>query len=135
VCRSFGIATTIVLPFSPEEFLATSVEGLGSGDWPRRFRELWERTAPKARINLGLPQSPDAYAACNDRLLKLAQDYGDVQMIALWDGGQCDGAGGTGDFVGRARALSGRQPDIIPPKALAAKLARRRHRDGTASRA
>jgi hypothetical protein len=115
VCRSFGIATVIVLPFSPEEFLATSVEGLDSGNWPGRFRRLWERTAADARIILGVPKSAAAYAACNDRLLQLAQTQGDVQMIALWDGAQGDGAGGTGDFVGRASGKSGREPEIIRP--------------------
>jgi hypothetical protein len=122
VCRSFGIATVIVLPFPPEEFLATSVEGLDSGDWPRRFHRIWERTPAGARIVLGLPNSSAAYAACNDRLLALAQAYGEVRMIALWDGVQGDGAGGTGDFAGRAKALSGREPDIIHPKVLFRRL-------------
>jgi hypothetical protein len=124
VCRSFGIATVIVLPFSPEEFLATSVEGLGSGGWPGRFRRLWGRTAADARVILGLPKSAAAFSACNDRLLELAQAHGDVQMIALWDGVQRNRAGGTGDFAGRAKELSGRVPDIIHPKALVRRLAR-----------
>ncbi len=131
VCRSFGIATVIVLPFSPEEFLATCVEGLDSGDWPGRFRRLWERTAPEARFSLGLPKSAAAYAACNDRLLRLAQAGGDVQMIALWDGAngaKGDDAGDTGDFVGRVKELSGHEPDVIAPGTLAGRLARSRER-------
>jgi hypothetical protein len=118
-CRSIGIGTVIVLPFSPGKFLATSVEGLDSGDWPGRFRRLWEATAAGARTSLGRPTSDAAaYSACNSQLLQLAQAYGDVQMIALWDGGQGDGIGGTGDFVACVKALSGREPDIIDPKAL-----------------
>jgi hypothetical protein len=128
VCRCFGIATVIVLPFSPEDFLATSVEGLDGGDWPGRFRRLWERTAADARIVLGLPKSAAAYSACNDRLLQLAQAHGDVQMIALWDGVQGDGAGGTGEFAGRAKEMSGREPEIVHPKALVQRLARPRRR-------
>jgi hypothetical protein len=118
VCRSLGIDTVIVLPFSPGEFLVTSVEGLDSGDWKGRFRRLWETTAPDARFDLGLPKSSDAYSACNSMLLQLSQAYGDVQMIALWDGSGGEGIGGTGHFVERAKELSGREPDIIEPKAL-----------------
>jgi hypothetical protein len=124
VCRSFGIATVIVLPSSPEEFLATSVEGLDSGGWPGRFRRLWGQTAADARITLGLPKSAAAFSACNDRLLELAQAHGDVQMIALWDGVRRNSAGGTGDFAERAKEPSGREPDIIHPKALIRRLAR-----------
>jgi len=118
ICRSFGIATVIVLPFSPDEFLATSVKGLDSGNWPHRFRKLWETTAPDARLNLGLPISDAAYSACNEQLLKLSQAYGDVQMIALWDGSGGDDIGGTGHFVKSASEASGREPDIIYPKQL-----------------
>jgi len=118
VCRSLGIDTVIVLPFSPEEFLATSVEGLDSGDWPGRFRKLWERTAPDARLNLGLQKSDAAYSACNKELLKLSQAYGDVQMIALWDGSGGDDIGGTGHFIKCVKEVSGLEPDIIDPKKL-----------------
>jgi hypothetical protein len=117
-CRSLGIDTVIVLPFSPEEFLATSVEGLDSGDWPNRFRKLWERTAPDARFNLGLQKSDAAYSACNKKLLKLSQAYGDVQTIALWDGTGGDDIGGTGHFVKCVKAVSRLEPDIIDPKTL-----------------
>jgi hypothetical protein len=117
-CRSFGIDTVIVLPFSPDEFLVTSVEGLDSGDWPSRFRKLWEATAPDARFNLGLQKSDAAYSACNTELLKLSQAYGDVQMIALWDGSGGEDIGGTGHFVKCVKVASGHEPDIIDPKKL-----------------
>jgi hypothetical protein len=125
VCRSIGIDTVIVLPFPPEVFLKTSVEGLDSGDWPDRFRSLWEATASDARFNLGLAKSTEAYAACNNMLLQLSQAHGDVQMIALWDRRPDDGAGGTGHFVERAEKLSRRQPDIIDTKALLEREPRR----------
>ena len=118
VCRSFGIDTVIVLPFSPEEFLVTSVGGLDRGDWPGRFRRLWDATASDARITLGLPKSNTAYSACNEFLLQKSQAYGQVQLIALWDGSGRDRTGGTGHFVERVKELSGRDPDIIDPKAL-----------------
>jgi hypothetical protein len=128
VCRSFGISTVIVLPFSPEEFLMTSVKGLRSGAWPRRFREIWERTASTARFSLGLSNSSAAYSACNNRLAQLAQSHGDVQLIALWDGDRGDGVGGTGHFVEWVKDISRRQPDIIDPGALLEKQARRAER-------
>jgi hypothetical protein len=118
ICRSIGIDTVIVLPFSPKEFLAASVDGLDSGDWPRHFHRLWEATAPDARFDLGLPKSDAAYSACNKELLKLSQAHGDVQMIALWDGSGGDDIGGTGHFVRYVKEVSGRQPGIINPKKL-----------------
>ena len=69
VCRSQGIDTVIVLPFSAEAFLKTSVEGAEGGNWPERFRRIWNETPSDAKYNLGLPQSDEAYAKCNERLL------------------------------------------------------------------
>jgi hypothetical protein len=43
---------------------------------------------------------------------------GEVQLIALWDGGGGDGPG-TADLVKRAEALSGRKAAIIDPHNLA----------------
>jgi hypothetical protein len=116
VCRESGIETVVVLPFAPSEFLATSVEGTIVGNWPQRFRRIWDTTTPEARYALGLPQSDSAYADCNDRLLDLARAYGSVQLIAVWNGGDGDGVGGTGHFVDRVKRESGREPDVIDPK-------------------
>jgi len=118
VCRSQGIDTVIVLPFSAEAFLKTSVEGAEGGNWPERFRRIWNETPSDAKYNLGLPQSDEAYAKCNERLLELASEYGAVQLIALWDGSGGGGRGGTSDFVERARRISDREPEIIDPKSL-----------------
>ena len=116
VCRESGIETVVVLPFSPSEFLATSVEGAAFGNWPQRFRQIWDTTAPDARYVLGLPRSDAAYAECNNRLLELACAHGSVQLIAVWNGVDGDGLGGTGHFVDRVKQESGREPDIIDPK-------------------
>jgi hypothetical protein len=118
ICRIFGLDTVIVLPFSPDVFLKTSVEGAEGGDWPQRFHKLWDATPPARRYDLDLPQSDDAYAFCNERILELAQQEGSVQLIALWDGGGGDGPGGTADLVARAKRQSGRKPEIIDPKDL-----------------
>jgi hypothetical protein len=87
------------------------------GDWPQRFQKLWG-TPPARRYDLGLPQTDDAYAICNERVLQLAHQNGAVQLIALWDGGGGDDPGGTADLVARAKRQSGREPEIIDPKDL-----------------
>jgi hypothetical protein len=116
VCRESGIETVVVLPFSPDEFLATSVEGATFGDWPERFGRIWNTTAPDARYVLGLRPSDAAYADCNNRLLDLARAHGSVQLIAVWNGADGDGLGGTGHFVDRVKRESGREPDVIDPQ-------------------
>jgi hypothetical protein len=56
ICRNFGFGTVIVLPFPPDLFLKTSVEGAEGGDWPQRFQKLWDETPPARRYVLGLPK-------------------------------------------------------------------------------
>jgi hypothetical protein len=118
ICRAFGFDTVIVLPFAPDLFLKSSVEGAEGGDWPQRFHKLWDATPPARRYDLGLPQTDDAYAICNERVLELARQEGDVLLIALWDGSGGDGPGGTADLVKRTKRQSGRESDIIDPKVL-----------------
>jgi hypothetical protein len=119
ICRRLGFATTIVLPFTPELFLKTSVDEAEGDDWPQRFQALWDETPPDRRYELSLPESDNAYAICNQRILELARQAGEVQLIALWDGSGGDGPGGTADFLRRAKLSSSREPDVIDPKDLA----------------
>jgi hypothetical protein len=118
ICRQHAFATLVVLPFPPERFLRTSVEG-AEGNWPERFEKLWNETPPSRRHVLDLPQSDGAYAICNQRILDLAREGGEVQLIALWDGSGGDGPGGTADLVRRAEAVSGKKAEIINPHNLA----------------
>ena len=120
-CREFGIGTTVVLPFAPDEFLRTSVEGAEGGNWPQRFTRIWETTPPGNRYMLNLPISDAAYADCNDRMLNLAGMHGPVQLIAVWDGTGGDGPGGTAHFLASAKEVSGREPDVIDPKSFISK--------------
>jgi hypothetical protein len=120
-CRQFGIATTVVLPFAPDEFLKTSVTG-AEGNWPQRFTRIWETTPPVERHILNLPISDTAYADCNDRMLTLSRAHGPVQFIAVWDGTGGDGPGGTAHFLAGAKQASGREPDIIDPRSLLSKI-------------
>jgi hypothetical protein len=118
ICRKLGFETAIVLPFGPDLFLKTSVEGAEGGDWKNRFQKLWDETPPSRRHDLSLPHSDAAYAICNERILDLAQQAGAVQLIALLDESAGSATGGTADFLKHAKEESGREPDIISPKNL-----------------
>ncbi len=115
-CRAFGLPTTIVLPFSPDLFVQTSVKGIPGSDWEQRFWSIWTTTLEARREIMNLPQSDDAYSACNIRLLERARQHGTVHLIALWDGRKGDGPGGTADLI--ARVGTSNNPDIFSPTAL-----------------
>lgn len=118
VCRKLGFETVIVLPFSLDKFLKTSVEGVESGDWEKRFQKLWDETPPARRYDLDLPKANEAYVACNEFMLDLASREGHVQLITLWDESAGDGTGGTSHFIEEVKQKSGKQPEIINPKEL-----------------
>ena len=65
-CRAAGIKTAIVLPFSPERFVMTSVDGIPNSRWVERFWTLWkDRENTLFTDVMNLPESNEAYAACN----------------------------------------------------------------------
>lgn len=115
-CRAHGIETVIVLPFPPDVFVGTSVQGIPGSDWEERFWALWNATPEDRREGMNLIVSDDAYGACNTRLLELARNNGNVHMVALWDGKGGDGPGGTADLVTRVQATD--IPDIFSPASL-----------------
>jgi hypothetical protein len=117
ICRELGLRTVVVLPFEPERFLKSSVEGVPDGRWAERFWAIWKATPAQDRHVLGLPENPEAYAICNEKVLALARAYGETHLIALWDGEGGDGPGGTAELVVRARQI-GDQPTIINPRQL-----------------
>lgn len=115
-CRVAHVPTMIILPFPPEVFIQKSVVGIPGSDWERRFWQLWNTTPDAQRETMNLPQSDDAYGACNIRLLARAREHGAVHLIALWDGKRGDGPGGTADLVTRAGTAN--KPDIFSPASL-----------------
>jgi hypothetical protein len=118
VCREVGIKTAIILPFSPERFLVKSVEGVPNSCWVERFWKLWnDRQHNLFTEVMGLPETDDVYALCNTRVLELAKKYGEVHVIALWDGKGGDGPGGTADLVKQAKRV-GDCPDVFAPSEL-----------------
>jgi hypothetical protein len=115
-CRMNGIPTMVVLPYPPAVFAETSVLGLPTGDWEQRFWHLWNSTPDKQREVMNLSVSNEAYSACNEHMLELARENGDVHLIALWDGMGGDGPGGAADLVRRAGTTF--KPDIFSPMSL-----------------
>jgi hypothetical protein len=117
-CRAQGVVTSMILPFSPDLFTKTSVEIVPNDDWTKRFWHLWDFTPETRREIMNLPVSDDAYRACNTLLLERARVFGDVHLIALWDGEEGNGPGGTADLVAQACATN--KPDIFSPEDLRA---------------
>lgn len=115
--RALGLSTMIVLPFAPGLFEERSVAGLAEDNWVSRFRTLWASTPEDDRVDMNLPRSSEAYAHCNTRMIELARAKGTYHLIALWDGKQGDGPGGTADLVRKAIA-DGDKPHIIYPADL-----------------
>lgn len=102
--RAHGLQTVVVLPFAPAEFVEASVAGVANGKWVERFWHLWEATPIKQRIVLGLPVGDTAFADCNAEILSLANEHGTYRLIALWDGKDEGGVGGTAHMIETAKA-------------------------------
>lgn len=118
-CAQAGIPCHIVLPFPPDQFIRHSVATPAPGAWEGRFKHLWHATPAANRHVLSLAQGTEPFAACNAAMLMLARELGDrLMLIALWDGQDGDGPGGTGSMVTQARAI-GADVVIIDPAELA----------------
>ena len=116
-CRRRGYQTDIVLPFSPAEFIKTSVAGAQGGNWETRFWDVWNTTSDAHREILNLPVTAQSFADCNTQLVHRARQHGQVHLIALWDGEGGGGPGGTGDMVAMMEE-AGDKPSIIAPQRL-----------------
>lgn len=117
-CRKLGVPHVLCLPFDPERFSETSVEGAGP-EWVERFRAALDAAAD------GLLLMPDDYARptpgaspfarFNLWLVEMAGRLGErTHLIALWDGKGGDGPGGTRDMVRRVREAGGRVVRVDP---------------------
>jgi hypothetical protein len=101
--RRLSLRTVIVLPFSPEQFVKSSVELRPNDQWTSRFWNLWNKTSSEDRRILGLPDTDRSYVECNLRLVQLARSSGHVRLIALWDGEKGDGVGGPASMIDALR--------------------------------
>jgi class 3 adenylate cyclase len=114
-----GAEVSVVLPYNEEEFIGHSVEiGSNGRDWCKRFERVVTRaarviTASSQRLELG----GVSYEFCNQLLLGLAairaQQLGtSLVPLAVWNGQEGDGRGGTADVIGNWRSL-GYEAEII----------------------
>lgn len=94
----------LVLPWPAEEFVKTSVEIAGGGDWVERFHKVLERAA-SIRIlgELYMPGSATGFEYCNLAMNGLARVFArsldlEITPLAVWDG-YAGAPGGTGSFV------------------------------------
>ncbi len=116
-----GGTAQVVLPFPVEAFKRASV---GSG-WDERLDELLRSSAVELLVlRKEAPaesEQPKAFAECNRTIeqLSVAQagrfDQSPL-LIAVWDGVNGGGDGGTGDFVKRWREDPERRLEIIQIK-------------------
>jgi class 3 adenylate cyclase/tetratricopeptide (TPR) repeat protein len=133
---------TIVLPYEPTGFIPDSVNINGGTKWGKRLEKLIKH------------RKPDIASAQRVRLESVTYDYANIVLhgrakiradqletrlipLAVWDGREGDGRGGTADVVRRWKALHF-VPVIIgadtlqatgqPQKASAAAFRRRTHR-------
>ena len=100
----------ICLPSAPARFKPTSVKG-AVGDWANRFDRLWGTA--RAGHRLVMPKetgSDDAdenlFTRHNRWMMQVASQLGtNIHLIALWDGMEGDGCGGTATMVRDARRM------------------------------
>ena len=113
VCAEIGIATELFLAIPQEEYITHSVQA-EDPSWVARFRRLTARVptrvlAPSAALPPWLRDQPGAsiWQRANLWLLFHALHCTDapVTLLALWNGEQGNGAGGTSDFLGVAREM------------------------------
>jgi hypothetical protein len=109
-CKKAGLATRVILPFEPEQFLDSSVRGIATGGWDKRFFELWNAVPRQDREVLKAPQRENPYDLCNRRMLELAKKQAKrCRLLALWDGKDTElKPGGTATFVALVREAKGR---------------------------
>jgi tetratricopeptide (TPR) repeat protein len=124
-CLERGMRLELRLARTEPEFLSESVTFADPGHrWERSFAQAKGHPAAAMFImpeELGpVPEGVSVHDRCNRWILysALSQGLTKTSFITLWDGEPGDGPGGTRDMVELLRALTGRQPEIIDPKAL-----------------
>jgi len=110
VLGELGGESHVVLPYGREEFLATSVGRPGSA-WARRFESVLEGAKQVNQASLHrLEDDGLSHEYANMVLLGQAMNAAemlsaDLVAVAVWDGREGDGPGGTGSNVSRWRSM------------------------------
>jgi class 3 adenylate cyclase len=103
--RELGGELHIVLPFSVDEFRATSVDLREDGRWGERFERLLEDASEVLVVSEQPPAGcPSTFEYANmvmTGLARLRATLLDTRLhgLAVWDGGPSDDAGGTHSVV------------------------------------
>jgi len=105
VCAELGIDTRVFLALPAAQFVEHSVAPAGP-DWVRRFYAT-VHSKPTYVLDAALAASTggcNMWQQTNLWMLREAVRFGSekVLLIALWDGEQGDGPGGTGDLIARS---------------------------------
>ena len=118
LCAEMDIEAEIFLAAEPEEFDRLSVADGGAG-WSQRYRTLLQRFPVHV-----LPDDPDSELNIWQRtnlwmLEEATRRYAsELSVMALWDGDDGDGAGGTKDMVDRARTAGAHVLQLDPTSLL-----------------
>jgi tetratricopeptide (TPR) repeat protein len=114
--------TRVVLPFSADEFMKTSVAVVPDGNWPDRFNNVLEH-AEQVQIVSGAPSDWGGivFEYANLLLLGLARLRSraldtDLVGLAVWDRNPGDGPGGTAETVKSWREYGVKVVEISPSK-------------------
>jgi hypothetical protein len=112
-----GAAVVVCLALPVDEFVQASVVLDGDPSWVDRFNAVLERSE--------LLQPPEGYEAAgegvfahnNSRMIALATEIGGGRpyVLAVWNGRDGDGPGGTADIVRRCDATDSDRCRIIDP--------------------
>ncbi len=116
ICGELGIPTRLLLALPKDRYIQESVAPAG-GDWTERFDRLTEKLP--VRVLARSKELPSWLAEKKDYNIwqrnnlwmlynALAVGGENVTLIALWNGQEGDGPGGTGDLVERARQRQAR---------------------------
>jgi len=113
VCAALSIPTKLYLALPPEQYVAESVAPAGA-DWIRRFWAIVQRQqdAPVLADTKDLPgwlQHRQAYSIWQRNNLWMLNEAlvggaANLTVLALWNGKQGDGPGGTADMIAIAQA-------------------------------
>jgi hypothetical protein len=123
-CDSLAILTELYLALARADFIRESVAPAGAG-WVERFERLSGRRPPRVLGGAQLPgwlRRKPGYGVWRRNNLwmlhnALARAGDRVTLIALWNEGPDEGAGGTQDMIEQAR-LRGVKTVILPAKSL-----------------
>ena len=125
VCEELGVPSRVYLAGPRDGYVQASVQGAGS-EWVQRFDRLGERHETRVlHPVLELPRWLQAVKGYNvwqrNNRWKLhhamAHGPGRVVLVALWDGGAGDGAGGTRNMIESAETM-GAATRILDAKRL-----------------